>query len=257
MADKPRLLFYDIETSLQLVTVFDLKYNDFIDPSNIVLERHMLSACWKWSDEKKVHSVSLLDDPKRFEKDIHDDRHVVTTIHDVLSEADVVVGHNSDSFDNKYVETRALFHGLKPLPPLNTIDTYKIAKSRFRFNSNKLDYLGQFLGLGKKIKTSPGLWSRVLKGDKKAIKEMVTYNIQDVLLLEKVFDKLRPYASTHMNRELFGGTGCPRCGSTDVQRRGLHRAISNVYQRWQCQSCAGWFKTAKAEKNVKATKRVL
>ena len=31
----PRILIYDIETSLQLAAIFDLKYNDFINPENL------------------------------------------------------------------------------------------------------------------------------------------------------------------------------------------------------------------------------
>lgn len=253
----PKILYYDIEISLQTVAIFDLKYNDYISPESLVSERHLICAAWKWEGENKVHAVSLLDDSKRYAKDAHDDYHVVKALHGVLSEADVVIGHNSESFDNKYVETRGIYHGLSPLPALTSIDTYKVAKSRFRFNSNKLDYLGRYLGVGRKKPTTPGLWMRVLQGDRKAIKEMVAYNKQDVLLLERVFLKLRPYVNNHANLELFGNTGCPRCGSKKVQSRGFHRAVSRVYRRFQCQSCGGWHKSAVNEKAVKPQFRVI
>lgn len=244
MADA-KILLYDLETSLETVTVFSLKYNDFIPPESIVTERHIISVCYKWLGENKVHAISLLDDPKRFAKDIHDDRYVVEQFHKVMGEADVVVGHNSDSFDNRYVRTRALYHGLPALPPLASIDTYKVAKSQFMFNSNKLDYVGGLLKVGRKKPTTAGLWMKAFNGDKRAIREMVEYNKQDVLLLERVFLKLRPYIPNHINRELFGKTGCPRCGSKHVQSRGLHRAISRVYRRWQCQTCSGWYRSTK------------
>jgi hypothetical protein len=244
---RPRVLIYDIETSLQPVAVFQLANNDWIHPENILGERHVLSVCWKWLGESKVHAVSILDDPKRFAKDPHDDVHVLQTFHQVLGEADCIVAHNGDSFDKRYLDTRFLVKGLSPLPPIASIDTYKIAKSRLMLNSNKLDYLGGLLGVGRKKHTTSGLWLKALQGDKRAIKEMVEYNKQDVLLLERVFLKLRPFAANHINRELFGGTGCPRCGSTKIQSRGLHRAIARIYRRWQCQSCSGWFKSTKAE----------
>ena len=241
----PRILYWDIETSLQTVTVFDLKYNDFINPDAILTERHLICAAWLWEGEDKVRTVSLLDDPKRYAKDPHDDKHVIETLYKVLSEADVIVHHNGSTFDLPYVETRGLHHGLNPLPPITQIDTLKVAKSRFKFNSCKLDYLGGYLGVGRKLPTTPGLWMRVLRGDRKAIKEMVSYNAGDVTLLRDVFLKLRPYVASHINRQLFGKQGCPRCGSTKVQSRGVHRAISRTYQRWQCQECAGWYKSAK------------
>lgn len=253
----PRILIYDIETSLQLVSVFQLKYNDFIDPDSIMQERHVISVCYKWLGENKVHSISLLDDPKRFNRDPHDDKYVVSEFHKVLSTADCIVAHNGDNFDYKYLKTRMLFHGLPTLPPVTAIDTYKVAKSQLLFNSNRLDYLGKYLGFGGKKSTPKGLWLKVLAGDRAAIKVMVDYNKRDVTLLEKVFMKLRPFVANHLNRELFGKTGCPRCGSTKIQSRGFHRAISNVYRRWQCQSCSGWFRTALTEKKGQTKFRVL
>lgn len=249
MLNRPRTLLFDIETSLMPVAVFQLSGNEWISPENILSERHLISVCWRWLGEDKIHSVSLLDDPKRFARDPHDDLYVAKTFHKVLSEADVVVGHNSDYFDIKYLKTRMLVHGLPPLPPIASLDTYKVAKKHFMLASNKLDYVARLLKVGKKMDTPKGLWLDVLRGDKKAIKIMIAYNKVDVDILEAVFKKLAPYMDNHTNRELFGGSGCPRCGSTKIQSRGVHRAISRVYRRWQCQNpkCLGWFKSSKAE----------
>lgn len=252
----PKILIYDIETSFDVVAVFQLAKNDYIPHTNILKERYIICACWKWLGEKEVHSVSVLDDPKRYAKDPHDDLYVVKTLHNLMSEADVVVAHNGDQFDYKYIQTRALYHGLEPTPPVTTIDTYKVAKQRFMFNSNRLDYLGKFLGFGGKKSTPSGLWLDVLRGDKKAVKVMVEYNKRDVTLLESIFKKLQPYMPNHINRELFGSTGCPRCGSKHIQSRGVHRAITKIYQRFQCQKCSGWFRLLKS--NTGSTKyRVL
>lgn len=248
MIKAPRVLIYDIETSLQLVSVFQLKYNDFIDPDSIVQERHVISVCYKWLGEGKIHSISLLDDPKRFAKNPHDDKYVVEEFHKILSQADCIVAHNGDQFDYKYLKTRMLVHGLPALPPVQSIDTYKVAKQQLLFNSNRLDYLGKLLGFGGKISTPKGLWLKVLSGDRKAIQIMVNYNKRDVILLERVFIKLRPYIQNHINRELFGSVGCPRCGSHKIQSRGVQRAITKTYQRYQCNSCSGWFRDLKAEK---------
>lgn len=249
MVNSPiKILIYDIETSLQPVAVFGLKYNDFISPDNILAERHLVSVCWKWLGEKRVYSVSLLDDPKRFTRDPHDDKHIASVFHKVLGEADVIVHHNGDHFDLRYLKTRMLVHGLPALPPITSIDTYKIAKQQFLFNANRLDYLGKLLGLGGKTDTPKGLWLDVLRGDKTAIKTMVVYNRRDVTLLEDVFKKLQPYIPNHISRELFGGTGCPRCGSNKVHSRGVHRAITRTYQRFQCQKCFGWFRLLKCDR---------
>lgn len=258
MSKSPRILLYDVETSHSLAAIFQLANNDYINPENLIQDRHMVCAAWKWLDEDKVYAVSVLDDPKRFVKDHTDDYHVVKTLHEVMSQADVVVGHNSDRFDHKFSEARMAINGLPPLPPLIKLDTLKTAKDKFLFSSNKLDFIGRALKVGKKMSTTPGLWLEVLKGSKSAIKEMVAYNKGDVLLLEKVFLKLRPYMGNAVNLGLFNsGEGCPRCGSKKVQRRGLHRAISRVYQRFQCLACGGWHRSVLNDKSVKPSTRVL
>lgn len=262
VAREPRILFYDIETSLQTVAVFQLGGNDYIQPQNIIQERYIICAAWQWLGEDKIHTVSLLDDTKRFKSDQTDDFHVVQTLSQVMAQADVIVAHYGDSFDLKYVKTRMLKHGMAPLPPITTVDTKKVAKQVFYFNSNKLDYIGKFLGVGQKLSHSHGLWLSILRGGKDAvqsIRKMVAYNKGDITLLREVFLKLRPYISTHVNRELFGKTeGCPRCGSKKVQSRGTYYAQTRTYRRWQCAGeCKGWFKTLKADKESATQHRVL
>lgn len=257
MLETPRILYYDIETSLMPVAVFQLAHNDWIDPSSILEERYVICASWLWEGEKTVHSVSVLDDPKRYAKNPHDDQHVIEVLHQVLSQTDVLVGHNADSFDKRYIDTRILVHGLEPLPPITSIDTYKIAKAKLLFASNKLNYIGKILGVGEKIQTTPGLWMRVMNGDKSAVREMEKYNMRDVTLLRDVFKKLQPYMANHINRELFGKAGCPRCGSNKVQNRGFHRAISRVYRRLVCTKCGGWFRSVVNEKDVPVKYRML
>lgn len=243
MSKRPRIVLWDIETTHNIVATFRLWGEEYIPHENVLQERYVVCACWKVLGEKQVHSVATTDDLKRFKANPHDDRHVVETLHKVASEADVLVAHNGDAYDVKFLKGRAIAHGLAPLPPLNTIDTKKVAKARFLFNSNRLDYLGRYLGVGQKSHTSPGLWLRVIQGDARAVKEMVAYNKQDVLLLEAVFNKLRPHMPEHVNRKLYSEWGdCPRCGSNHVKSNGYRATATRLYQRLQCLDCGGWFK---------------
>lgn len=255
---QPRILLYDLETALETAAVFSLRYNDYIDHTALLSERYIICASWKWLGESRVHSVSILDDGKRFRKDPHDDQHVVQALHAVLSSADVIVAHNGDSFDLKYAQTRMLAHDLPPLPPIPSVDTLKVARDKFLFNSNRLDYLGRYLKVGKKIETEKGLWLKALAGDATAIRKMVRYNQQDVILLEQVYEKLTPYITTGLHRPVTSTEQCPRCGSKDVQRRGLHRTQTQTYQRWQCQGeCRGWYRSRLAEKKSRPPTRTL
>lgn len=189
MNNKPKILYYDIETSHAMVLSFGL-FPDFISHDNILIDWHLFSAAWQWEGEKTIHAVALTDDPERFDKDVHDDYHVVKSLHAVLQEADYIVAHNGDKFDIKKLNTRIIKHGLSPLPPVKQIDTLKMARRFFCFTSNRLDYLGTFLGVGQKIRTSQELWVKAWLGEKKAIKEMKTYNKGDIVLLRDVYKKL-------------------------------------------------------------------
>lgn len=235
----PRVLLWDIETAHNIIAAFDL-YNP--NPAtNVLQEWYIICAAWKWLGEKTTHSVSLLDSPNLFRKDPTNDRHVVSILHDTISSADAIVAHYGDNFDIKRLNARLAFHKFSPLPPVIQIDTYKIAKSKFKFNSNKLDYLAQVLGFEGKTPTSPGLWLRALRGDVSAIKEMVVYNKQDVIVLEKVYNALRAFVPAKANRLLFDTrAACPSCGGEHINYRGYTFTKARKYRRYQCLDCGAW-----------------
>lgn len=246
-------MFWDLETTHNIAAVFNLFSKDYIPHGNILQERYIVCASWMFLGSDKIHSVSVLDDPKRFKKNPHDDYFVVDTVATTIAnEADVIVAHNGDQYDKKFLAGRMLLHKMKPLPPVTTIDTLKICKNNFLLNSNRLDYIaGKLLGEGK-LKTDPGLWLKVLAGEKKSIQDMVQYNRVDTKRLRDTFvDHLLPYIP-NLNQRLYGTEGCTKCGSTNVQRRGEHVALTRTYQRFQCQDCGGWYREGKPERSTSA-----
>jgi hypothetical protein len=258
-----KILFWDIETTSMVVKTWSL-FKPSIPHENIIQHSMIICCCWKWSDDNKIHSVSILDDEKNFTrskaelekvKSINpdltvfnwmDDRHVVEQIHSVLMEADMLVAHNGDRFDLRKFNARSLYHRLPPIPPsLQSVDTLKVARSRFYFDSNRLDSLGDQLNLGRKIANPKGLWDRAMNGDEKAIKQMVKYNKQDVKLVEDVYYAMRPYVKIHPNRTTFLNEDkiiCPKCGagSAEIVRRGFHTTATTRRQRYRCKACTGW-----------------
>lgn len=147
--------------------------------------------------------------------------------------------HNCN-FDVPTLNTRFIKNGLMPPTPYRVIDTLKESKKHFRFESNKLDYLGQTLGLGNKIKTTFSLWENFLKGDKSAMNEMLKYNEQDVLLLEDVYLTLRPYIKSHPNLNLYIESDvnrCPSCMSDQLSWEGNYATNVNRYRSFRCKSC--------------------
>ena len=239
MSSAPRILLLDIETLPNLVTSWGLKVDGYLSHENIISERTILCAAWKWLGSPRVRSISTLDGKV---KGRPVDYKIVKQLRAELAMADAVVTHNGDRFDLPWIRTRMIAMGFDPLPPVVSIDTKKIAKARFYFNSNRLDYLGKYLGVGKKIETTFGLWLECLKGDRKAMREMVRYNEQDVLLLERVFVKLRPFVPSKINHALWDDPKrtCPSCGEMALEGRGMSVSRTGRQHRYQCRSCGAW-----------------
>lgn len=245
MAKKPKILFFDIETMANLGYVWGKWEQDVIQFKE---HWYFLSFAYKWLGEKKTYVCSLPDYPV-YKKDKTNDYQLVKALWKLFDEADVVVAHNGASFDVKKANAKFIKHGLKPPRPYKVVDTKTIAKRYFRFDSNKLDDLGEYFNLGRKINTGGfELWIGCATGDKKSWKKMCDYNIQDVILLEKVYLKMLPYVTNHPNLNLLQDTThcCPNCSSHRLQKRGT--AIvgrTSIVQRYQCNECGAWSQGAK------------
>jgi hypothetical protein len=126
----------------------------------------------------------------------------------LLDAADIVCAHNGDRFDLRFSNSRLLVHGFGPYSN-KSIDTLKIARKHFKFGSNKLDDLGNYLGVGRKLFTlGRDTLLGAVAGNRRCWADLKKYKAQDVLLLERVCLKLRPWATTHPNLSHY--TQAPR-----------------------------------------------
>jgi uncharacterized protein YprB with RNaseH-like and TPR domain len=171
---------------------------------------------------------------------------VVKRLREIFQDVDILIGHNSKRFDTKKLNARLMYHGLEPLPSgIIQLDTLTEIKKIAAFSSNRLDYLGKHLTNGGKKETSKGLWLRVLKGDKKAVEEMLVYNKQDVQVLEDVYLKIRPYIKQHPHIGVLHGENrqhsCQRCGSTNLKGNRERFTAAGVKKiQKQCGDCHGY-----------------
>lgn len=251
-----RVLFIDLETTPNLMAGFDL-WQKYYDPSCILKERSLISVSWCWEHDLKMRHASLLDCRTRLEKDVYDDYHVVKVVHELISQADVVVAHNGRKFDMKMFRTRALINGFPPIPEPIILDTFEECKRYFKFNSNRLDYVGQVLGHGKKLKTGQELWNRIVfpksKRDRDdAIRQMVTYNDRDTELLVDVYHTMLPWMQVGkvFNHVLDEHDDCPHCRKSSTLRHSPSWTVCTKaywYKRYRCTSCKGW---ATGKKNI-------
>lgn len=235
MNSSVRTLLFDIETAPLLGYTWGKWEQNVIEFKE---DWYMLCFAYKWLGERKTYVVAL-PDFKSFKSHPSDDKALLKVLHGLMEEADIVVAHNGDSFDIKKMNARFIKQGFTPPSPYKQVDTKKLAKRHFKFESNKLDDLGRDLGVGRKMKHQGfDLWLKCMAGDEKAWREMKRYNKQDVILLEKIYLKLRGWApqhpKLHFNRE------CVFCGSSKVQRRGYIVTKSGKRVKYQCMDCGGW-----------------
>lgn len=236
----PRILLYDVETSPNIAYVWG-KYEQNV-LGDFIKERQIISIAWKWLGEKEVHVLAM---PmlKTYKKNPEDNSELIRKFQSVMNQADIVIGHNIDQFDDKMCNVAFIHSDLGPAKPHKTVDTLKVARKYFCFNSNKLDDLGKFLGLGRKVKHwGFAMWVKCLQGDKKAWDLMMEYNKGDVVLLEGIYLKLRPWITRNPRVKDAPSEGCPECKSFDTKKNGRSwRSGRRMVQTYQCLSCGHRF----------------
>jgi DNA polymerase III epsilon subunit-like protein len=233
---QPKILLLDMETTPLLVRSWGI-WNVNIPHTSIIEDWFFLSWSAKWLFEADVMSDVL--SPKEA---VHkDDKRICQSLWPLLNEADITITHNGVKFDNPKILSRFLIHGMNPPMPYLQIDTLKIAKRHFAFTSNKLDYIAKILLGDQKIKTDYSLWEQCLAGDQQALLDMETYNKKDVLLLEEIYLKFRPFIKSHPNLAvLMDATEpcCPNCGGFEFEDgKGYYTTPQNRYISVRCKSC--------------------
>lgn len=208
-----------------------------LEPSKII------SVAWKELHAKETKVKSIYDYPN-YKKGFIDDKKLVEEVWDVLDKADIVIAHHGDAFDIKKLNSRFIYHGLNAPSAYKTIDTKKVASKYFKFDSNSLSNLGVYLKEGDKISNGGfNLWVQCIAGDKKAWDRMKEYNQQDVVLLERIYLRLRPFMENHPNLNIVANVSdqsCPSCLSKKLTKRGFSMTKTTKRQRFQCTDCGSW-----------------
>lgn len=234
-----RILLLDIETAPNLAHVWGM-WQQNVGLPQLIDAGYVL--CWsaKWLGDSDIMFDSIRKSgPKR----------MLRRIHKLLSDADAVIHYNGTKFDIPTLNKEFLTHGMEPPAPYQQIDLLRTARSRFRFPSNKLDYVAKALGVKQKVKhRGHELWIKCMEGDNEAWSEMEVYNKGDIDTLEGVYFKFRPWIKGHANHSVFNSDMvCPSCGGTHYQRRGYQFTRAGKYARFQCTDCGSWFRHNKTE----------
>lgn len=232
-----KILLLDIETSPNEVYVWELFKQYSISVEQVKTPRRVL--CWgaKWYGDEKFLSGNTLDGEVG----------MLNEVRGLMDDADVIVHYNGTQFDIPILNSQFLRCEMGPPSPYKQVDLMQTLRRAFRFPSSKLKFIAGELELGKKLEHEGlKMWKECMAGDKAAMKRMLAYNKQDVLLLEKLYVRLLPWIDLHPNYGAYSGTDvCPACGSKHFHSRGTVVTHAQKYTRFQCQDCGKWFRGSK------------
>ena len=230
----PKILLFDVETSFYHFVGWGT-YKQYIQHYQITEHQYIISWAAKWLYDDNVQSDVVTSE----ESKNRDDKRILKSIWKLLDEADIVIGHNGDRFDIRKLRWRFISEDMQPPSPFRIIDTLKIARREFFAPSYKQDFLTKYFQLQNKLETNFQLWQDCEAGDPEKLEEMVEYNRHDVMGLEQLYLKIRPYIHNHPNLGvLMDKDVCPTCGADDiVETNSEYITSANRFLVYRCNSC--------------------
>lgn len=186
-----KVLTLDCETSHAIVRTFYIGTKVFIGHKQLKVPNKVITIQYKWMHEKKAKYLqwdkvdTKYDDSRNFD----DSSMIEEFATNVLSQADIVIGQNLDSFDIKVLNERAKTLHLSIIDHKPSIDILKLSRKSFRCMSHKLDYRSEQQGLGGKISMEDQDWTDIEENNVPVTKKMVPYGLKDAVDTETLFLK--------------------------------------------------------------------
>ena len=211
-----KIMTYDIETSRVTASLWNTG-KQYVNHASLTSHTKIISIAWKWLGEDEVHWLKW--DKK------HCDKKLMKKFLVEYNKADMVIGQNNNSFDNKLVATRAAYHRLFVNKFVKSFDIYRQAKSVFRLASYSMAYMAKYFGLTlKQSHEGIHMWEMIENGtkaeQKEYLKKMIDYNVGDIITTEELYLTLLPYLKPVMSVAAKIGNpawACPNSGSTNVK----------------------------------------
>lgn len=176
----PKVLYFDIERAPGVAYYYDRKV-DYI-PTHMLKEEPFI-ICWAaaWLEPDRYFQYVFSDRLKIDEITRKDDRRMMESLREFLELADFVIGHNVDGFDVRKVNNRLIQLGIPAPYQYKTIDTLKLSRKYFPFESNGLDYISVKLGGRPKLDIDWDDWKRIVEtGDACTLDKAENYCRGDV-----------------------------------------------------------------------------
>lgn len=231
---KPKILLFDVETKPVKIWAWRtgkqvIRHDQIVDGEKF----DIICIGYKWLHEKKIHCLDW-GKAQNSEK-------MIQQFTEVVEQADIVVGQNSDPFDIKQINTQRMLHRQKPIAWPISEDLRKQIKKHFYVTSSSLEYMSKLLTGEGKGKMTFSDWVKIVdQKSSSALSKMKKYCKRDVLKTQQVWQRIQPYITPKANRSLILNghrDGCKSCGSITFYKDGVNYGASKTTQRLRCNAC--------------------
>ena len=214
--DPYKILIYDIETG-RIPAMVWWSGKQYVSADQLREEPKIITIAYKWLGEDDITVLTW----DKFESD----KSMLEKFLPEYNKADMVIGQNNDSFDNRWINARAMKYGLDINVFVRSFDIMKETKRLFRLPSYSMKYITKFLGIEEKLEHEGiKMWDKIQFGTPEEKKEylakMVEYNRQDIVATEDMYLSLRKYMGHKVHFGVLMGDEkftCPNCGTKDIK----------------------------------------
>lgn len=222
----------------------DLK-NRYIHHETVIREPRTTVVCAKWYDRPDVMRFAEWDKGGRGP--------FLKKVHRLMSEADIIVGHNVDGADVPWLKgdfyMPRIGHphrpNLTPLPPFKTVDTLKVLRKELKTGApfKGLDAFCQIVGIPSKTdRYDPQRMERAVAGSVEDQIQITDYCEGDVIAGQWIYDWERPHIKNHPALFVDGQDKldtCRACGNETDHIAKRYVADIFTYSMKRCMAC-GW-----------------
>lgn len=244
---QPKILIYDIETARVTANLW-WSGKQYVNGSQITNNPGVITIAWKWLGADKVECLKW--DKKQ------SDKKLIKAFLKEYNKADMVVGYNNDNFDNRWINARALKYNFEVNTFVKSFDIMKQSKRLFRLPAYSMNFLAKYTGVATKLQHSGlSMWEDIQYGTKKeakkAMKMMIEYNIQDIIVTEQVYLRVRKYMKTPIHYGVLQGkkkNTCPTCGSSKIEKIKTTTTTAGTIQHiMRCKKSGTQFKLSNSQ----------
>lgn len=266
-------LIYDIETIPHFVYLFRLG-KQVVRHGNLMKgyfsRPHIICIQYRWSHDKKARFLT-------WGNSVEGEAKMIKEFLNMAKRASLVIGKNSNRFDNKHVNTQSLFLDLEGCPEwlLKTDDLEAQMRRHFYLPSYSLDYISEQLGLGGKNVMEFSDWAdisnyrfvqlhdsaykihpdstkilfnddldSITKKGQKALKKMFDYGCKDTddtyELIQHCAKHFRPKSVAKQLSANRNVPICTNCGSTHIKEDRKVEYGGHPFQVFYCENHKGY-----------------